>query len=257
MYFKPMINANDKSKINLTKWGGAPTILAYRLFFCIFLWLTAFFLQAELITVDEIVASVNDEIITRSDIDKAIEFYPYFRKKDQADWSFYLTVLQDLINYKVVYLEYNDEVTLTDEDYTEMETAAIKKLGDYDKLMAFLGQYDMQWQDFKDFIKEKVVYEKVLKQKFQLQITIPFRDIENFYNEQYLPEQLSLHLKPKTLIEMAPLIEAKLRKDRTEERLGDWLKEITALYKIENKLLSAADSRTGLRFQSQKHKEFV
>ncbi len=103
--------------------------------------------------------------------------------------------------------------------------------------MALLQQYDMLWRDLREFIKEKVVYEKVLKQKFQLQIAIDFQEIEAFYNEQYLPQQVSLQLKPKTVIEMAPFIEAKLRKDRTEERLAGWLKEITALCKIVNKLL--------------------
>jgi len=207
------------------------------LFFCVFLWLFAFFLRAELVIIDQIAASVNDEIITRSDMDKAIRFYPYFRKKGESDRTFYLNVLQDLINHKMVYLEYGEEVTLKEEDYTEEETAIIKNIGSYEQLMALLQQYDMQWRDFREFIKEKVVYEKVLKQKFQLQIAIDFQEIEAFYNEQYLPQQVSLQLKPKTLIEMAPLIEAKLRKDRTEERLAGWLKEITALCKIENKLL--------------------
>lgn len=203
----------------------------------IFLCLTAFSSHAEWVTIDKIAAAVNDEIITWSDIDKATRFYPYFKKKGQDEHTFYLNVLQDLINHKMVYLEYGGEITLKEEDYTEEETAIIKKMGDYDKLRAVLTQYDMQWPDFREFIKEKVIYEKVLKQKFQLQISIPFQEIENFYNDQYLPQQLSLQLKPKTLIEMAPLIEAKLRKDRTEESLAEWLKEIKALYKIENKLL--------------------
>lgn len=207
------------------------------LFFCVILWASTLFLRSELVVIDRIAASVNDEIITQSDVDKAVHFYPYFRKKDESEGAFYLNVLQDLINHKMVYLEYNEEVTLKEEDYTEAETSIIKKIGSYEQLMALLQQYDMQWRDFRDFIKEKVVYEKVLKQKFQLQIAIDFKEIETFYNEQYLPQQVSLRLKPKTLIEMAPLIEAKLRKDRTEERLTGWLKEITALCKIENKLV--------------------
>ncbi len=207
------------------------------LLFCVFLWLSALLLRAELVIIDQIAASVNEEIITRSDMDKAIRFYPYFRKKGESDRVFYLNVLQDLINHKMVYLEYSEEVTLKEEDYIEEETSIIKKIGSYEQLMALLQQYDMLWRDLREFIKEKVVYEKVLKQKFQLQIAIDFQEIEAFYNEQYLPQQVSLQLKPKTVIEMAPFIEAKLRKDRTEERLAGWLKEITALCKIVNKLL--------------------
>lgn len=205
--------------------------------FCAFLWLFPVSLPAEVIAVDRIAAVVNDEIITQSDIDKAIRFYPVFRKKDESDRAFYISVLQDLINYKVICLEYRDEVTLRDEDYTEVETSIIKKVGSYDRLMRLLHRYDMQWSDFKAFIREKVVYEKVLKQKIQLKMIINFQEIQRFYNEQYLPQQRSLRLKPRTLIEMAPLIETKLRKDRIEQELAEWMKEIAAAYKIENKLL--------------------
>jgi hypothetical protein len=198
---------------------------------------TALFPRPDVILIDKIAAVVNEEIITQSDIDKAIQFYPILRKKDVSPQDFYISVLQDLINYKVVYLEYKDEYTLHQEDYTEVQTSIINKLGSYNKLMVLLRQFDMQWEDFKDFIKEKVFYQKVLKGIFQIKITIDFKEIETFYNEQYLPSQESLQLKPKTLIEMAPLIETQLRKDRTDEALAGWLKEITTSYKIENKLI--------------------
>ncbi len=198
---------------------------------------TTLFLKPDVILIDKIAAVVNEEIITQSDIDNAIRLYTILRKKDVSTQDFYINVLQDLINYKVVYLEYKDEFILQQEDYTGVQTSIIQKLGSYNKLMRLLRQFDMKWEDFKDFIKEKVLYENVLKNIFQIKITIDFEEIETFYNEQYLPSQKSLQLKPKTLIEMAPLIETQLRKDRTDEALAGWLKEITASYKIENKLL--------------------
>jgi len=203
----------------------------------LFLFQTTLFQQPDVILIDKIAAVVNEEIITQSDIDNAIRLYTILRKKDVSTQDFYISVLQDLINYKVVYLEYKDEFILRQEDYTGVQTSIINKLGSYNKLMRLLRQFDMKWEDFKDFIKEKVLYEKVLKNIFQIKITIDFKEIETFYNEQYLPSQKSLQLKPKTLIEMAPLIETQLRKDRTDEALAGWLKEITASYKIENKLI--------------------
>ncbi|MCP5104029.1 MAG: hypothetical protein GY950_11650 [bacterium] len=205
--------------------------------FCAFLWLFSFSLHAEVSRVDKIAAVVNREIITRTDIDKAILLYPLFREKEESDSAFYLSVLQDLIDYKVVYLEYSDEIELREEDYADVQTSIIKKVGSYDQLLRLLKQYDMQWQDFKEFIKEKVAYEKVVKNKLQIRVNINFEEIETFYNNRYLPQQRRLRLKPKTLIEMAPLIENHLKKSRADERLAPWLKEIIASFKIENKLL--------------------
>jgi hypothetical protein len=189
------------------------------------------------ILIDKIAAVVNEEIITMIDIDKAIQFYPAFRKARESEETFYTRVLEDLINYKVVYLEYQSEFTLEDEDYNEVQTAVIEKLGSLDKLMALLDTFDMEWVDFKDFIKEKVIYERVLKEQLQVKITIDFKEIEDFYYKEYRPLQNELELQPLSLFEMAPQIENHLRKVYTQERLADWLKEIRSSYKIENKLL--------------------
>lgn len=191
--------------------------------------------DGSVISVDKIVAVVNEEIITQMDIDRAIQFYPLLRKKGDSDQDFYDRVLQDLIRYRVICLEYADEIVLREEDYTGVQTSIINKLGSYNRLMRMLRQFDMEWEDFKEFIKGKVFYDKVLREKSQIKIDVNFNDIQAFYNEQYLPTQRSLGLKPKTLIEMAPMIENQLRKDRTDESLAGWLKDISASYKIDIK----------------------
>jgi len=196
-------------------------------------------LDAEMILIDKIAATVNEEIITFTDVDKCIQFYPILRKKEESEQDFYIRALQDLINYKVVYLEYKDDFSLQEEDYEEVQTAVIEKLGSLDKLMTLLNKFDLEWQDFKDFIKERVAYEKVLKKQFQVKIAIDFKDIAAFYNEEYVPLQERLGLKPRTLIEMYSLIEQQLKKVRIQEqeKLSQWLTEIRSSYKIENKLL--------------------
>lgn len=187
--------------------------------------------------IDKIFAVVNEEIITKTDIKKAIRFYPVFRKTRESEKKLKIRVLEDLINYKVIYLEYQNEFALTEEDYNETQTAIIEKIGSLDELMILLNLFDMEWKDFKDFIKEKVIYEKVLKEQLQVRITIEFKEIENFYYKEYRPLQKQLELQPLSLFEMAPQIENHLRKVRTREKLADWLKEIRLTYKIENKLI--------------------
>jgi hypothetical protein len=66
---------------------------------------------------------------------------------------------------------------------------------------------------------------------------VNFQEIERFYTQQYLPLQRKLNLQPKTLVEMAGLIEKHLQKEKIEERLSSWLKEMRDLYTIENKLM--------------------
>jgi peptidyl-prolyl cis-trans isomerase SurA len=189
------------------------------------------------ILIDRIAAVVDDEIITLTDIDKAVQICPGFKRQQESEDEFYARVLQDLINYKVVYLEYRNDFELQEEDYAEVQTAVIEKFGSLDKLMSRLHTFDMDWSDFKAYIREKVVYEKVLQKRLQVKITINFKEIETFYYNEYLPQQERVDLKPLSLIEMFPRIENHLRKVRTQQNLAQWLAEIRSSYKIENKLI--------------------
>jgi len=195
-------------------------------------------LQPGPILVDKIAAIVNDEIITIHDIERAIVFYPTLRQINETEENFYFRVLSDLINFKMISQEFSDEFNLSEEDFEQVQTPILKKSGSMEKLLAVLNGFTMTWSDFQNFIREKVLYEKVLKEKFQLEITIPFNEIENFYTSDYVASQQRLGLAPQTLVEMAPLIEKYLRQLKTEGQLSAWLNDLRANYKIEIKLRS-------------------
>jgi hypothetical protein len=195
-------------------------------------------LQPGLILVDKIAATVNEEIITIHDIERAIAFFPVLRQGSEAEESFYFRVLSDLISYKVIALEYGDEFNLGEEDFEFVQMQILQKAGSLENLLAELGNFSMVWSDFEEFIREKVLYEKVLREKFPMEITIPFAEIEEFFNHDYLPSQLQLGLEPRSLAEMAPQIEKYLRKLRTEKQLSAWLNDMRSAYKIEIKLRS-------------------
>lgn len=192
--------------------------------------------------IDRVVAVVNDEIITLTDIQKATLLYPLFRDREESEKEFQERVLISLINHKVIYHEYRDEVLLNEEDYEDVQTPVIKKVGSLGELMVLLRHYDMDWQDFKRFIVEKVLYEKVLKDQFSTKITIPYTEIQAFYEGEYLPVQKRLGLQARSLVEMTPLIEKYLRKTYTDDRLKTWLEDIKATYRIENLLFQDSDA---------------
>jgi hypothetical protein len=195
-------------------------------------------LQPGLILVDKVAATINDEIITVHDIERAIVFFPELRQNNESEEHFYFRVLNDLITYKVIALEYGDEFNLGEEDFEAVQTQILQKAGSLEKLLAELSNFAMSWSDFRAFIREKVLYEKVIKEKFPMEFAIPFEEIEKFYNHDYLPSQLQLGLEPRSLAEMAPQIEKYLRKLGTEKQLATWLGDIRAAYKIETKLRS-------------------
>ena len=134
--------------------------------------------------IDKVAAVVNDEIITYSDVEKAILFYPELLRLEKTEETFTSHIIEELVNYRVVYLEYRDEFTLGDDDIELVQTPILGKIGSMEKLRDILRGFDMEWADFQVFIREKVLYEKVLRERFMMNISVEFSDIEAFYQNE-------------------------------------------------------------------------
>lgn len=195
-------------------------------------------IQAGPVLVDRIVAQVNEEIITLHDVERAVALFPVQSLESESEDEFYSRVLDDMVTCKVISLEYGDEFTLNEEDVEAVQRQILQKAGSLEALQATLGRFAMNWDDFKRFIREKVLYEKVLREKFPMELIIPFDEIEAYYQSVYLPSHLQIGLEPQSLVEMAPQIETFLRRRRTEQQLFDWLADIRSAYRVEIKLRS-------------------
>jgi len=205
------------------------------MFFKILLSLLLFVHPSEIV-IDRIVAVINTEVITLSDIDKSLLFNSPDRNSRQDEGNLYLDELKKLIDYKIVYLEYRDQFQHTDEDFEKIQLSIIKKYGSMDNVLNALKGFDMDMKDLREFLIEKIIYEKVIKDKFLLGVVIESSEIEKFYNEEYLPSSNRLKIEPKSMIEMTPQIENFLRGNKVKEELSFWLGGLKASYKIENKL---------------------
>lgn len=194
--------------------------------------------RPEAILVDRIAAQVNDQIITLHDIERAVALFPEARGEIESEGQFFLRTLDDLITYKVIALEFGAEFTVNEEDREAVQRQVLQKAGSLEALRATLDGFAMSWDDFEAFIREKVLYEKVLREKFPTELVIPFEEIEEYYNRVFLPSRLQMGLEPQSLVEMTPQIESYLRRQRMEKQLSDWLGEIRSAYRIEIKLRS-------------------
>lgn len=194
--------------------------------------------RPEAILVDRIAALVNDQVITLHDIERAVALFPEQRREDESEDQFYQRILGQLVTYKMIALEFGAEFPLNDEDREAVQRQVLLRAGSLEALQATLEGFEMNWGDFEAFIRERVLYEKVLREKFPMELIIPFEEIEEYYNGVFLPSRLQLGLEPQSLVEMAPQIESYLRRQRMEQQLSDWLNEIRTAYRIEIKLRS-------------------
>ncbi len=200
--------------------------------FLLFLFLSFTLVAQQQIIVDKMVGRVGQEIITMSDIEKYITFF-LSQGKEEKEKHFYDRGLEEIINHKVVYLEYSGSFSINKSDYEKVLVKVLEKVGGISELDYLLNKFGMNKDDFKDFVRYKIVYGLVINRKLNLKIKVTLKEIEDYYSQKYLPVQRQMKLKIKSMIELAPLIEKKLREEKRKVMVVNWIENLKKNYTIE------------------------
>jgi peptidyl-prolyl cis-trans isomerase SurA len=153
--------------------------------------------------VDEIIARVNDQIITRSEFEKAKTSRLEELKQAVPDWQSkweqaQKEVLRDLIDRQLL-LEKGKELGVTGETETVKRLNQMRQqmgLASMEDLEAEAKKQGVQFEDFKEQIRTGVVTEKVIGQEVGSKIHITNEEVQEFYNQHQKelegPEEVSL-----------------------------------------------------------------
>jgi len=154
--------------------------------------------------VDEIIARVNDQIITRADMEKARQTnQEELKQRFPSDWQAKWTkaqndILRDLIDQQLL-LARGDELGITG------QTEVVKRLNQLRQQMnlAIIGDLEAEakkqgvsYEDFKEQIRVSAVTQQVIAQEVGGKIHISNEDVQDWYNkhqkEREGPEEVGL-----------------------------------------------------------------
>jgi peptidyl-prolyl cis-trans isomerase SurA len=159
--------------------------------------------------VEEIIARVNNEVITRSDLDKARttaeedanqecqgRCTPDQLKADVEDRR--KNALRDLIDQTLLVQRGKDMgLSVEPEVIKRLDSIRINnKLGSMEDLEKAVSSQGLNWEDFKDNIRKGILTQRVISQEVGSHINVSHDEIEKYYNEhkkEYIrPEQVAL-----------------------------------------------------------------
>lgn len=154
--------------------------------------------------VDEIVARVNDSIITHADMEKGTQqAQEELKQRDPSNWQSKWSerqkdVLRDLIDRQLL-LDKGKELGI------EGQTEMIKRLNEIRQQMGLASMEDLEkaaqqqgvsYEDFKEQTRENIVTEKVIGQEVGSHIHISNEEVQAWYNDHQKdlasPEQVRL-----------------------------------------------------------------
>lgn len=141
--------------------------------------------------VDEIIARVNDSIITHADMNKGKQQAEEdLKQRYPSDWQSKLAerqkdVLRDLVDRQLL-LDKAKELGITGETETIKKLNEIRQqmgLGSMEDLEKAAQQQGVSYEDFKEQTRENIVTEKVIGQEVGARIHITNDEVQAWYNE--------------------------------------------------------------------------
>ena len=147
--------------------------------------LCIFLLKAgEAEVVDRIVAIVNDEVITLTDIRIVEAFGLSDGIKSAREGDGQRLILDNLINQKLVAQLASEGVTVDKREVESYLSEIIRRI-DPDLAERELIQFGLDWDDLKTYLRDKLLYQKVLSSRFDMGVIVSIEEIERYY-EQFL-----------------------------------------------------------------------
>jgi peptidyl-prolyl cis-trans isomerase SurA len=160
-------------------------------FLCIFLMMLSFSVQAEV--VDEVVAVVNNEVITLSELVRVAQVH-----FSNADPSRYREVLEKLIDQKLIDQASKDMSIKVSEKEIDAMIQGFKennKITDV-QLKDALQQQGLTWEEYRKEIREGIRRNQVIGQMVRSKISVSEKEIKDYYqkhpNDFFEPAQVKL-----------------------------------------------------------------
>ena len=171
--------------------------------------------------VDHIVAAVNQEVITSSDLAHAVALN--MRLGSNKDpMTLESETLEGLINRRLLVQEARRLrfVEVTDQDISA-ETEKMKKLFGSDKTFDdFLSEQGMSEQELSRMLGEQLLVERFVEKKVGLFVRVNRDQVQNFF------DQNSALYQGKSFPEVQKMIYALLMKRKTEQQLDQYVAEL-------------------------------
>jgi len=202
--------------------------------FLFFLWmLSPGYGQGEV--VDRIVAIVNDEVITLTDVNIIQTFGLFEDLEESPDADRQTQILSRLINQKLVIQLASERIVVAEEEL-EVSLSDVVQGTDPGLAGTALLQFGLDWDDLKSYLREKLLFQKIISQRFNRGVIVSIEEIERYYEQVYVPSQREKNINPQPMIEVLNQIEGELQREKVEDQVQEWIKNLKREANIQIKI---------------------
>jgi len=175
--------------------------------------------------VDRIVAVVNDEVITLTDVNIILRFGLFEDLEGSQEEEARGKILNRLIDQKLVIQLAGERLMVAEEEIEAILSDIVQKT-DPDLAEEALLQFGLDWDDLKSYLREKLLFQKIISQRFNRGVIVSIDEIERYYEQVYVPSQREKNLSPQPMIEVLDRLEGELQREKVEDQVQEWIENL-------------------------------
>lgn len=185
--------------------------------------------------IDRIMAIVNDQVITLTDVNIIQKFGLFEDVEETGEGDIQRRIINRLIDQKLVIQLASERLVVSEEELEALLSDLIQKT-DPDLAEESLLQFGLDWDDLKSYLREKLLFQKIISQRFSRGVIVSIEEIEKYYEQVYVPSQRERDMNPQPMIEVLDQIEAALTREKVEGQVQGWIENLKRDAKIQVKI---------------------
>jgi len=175
--------------------------------------------------IDRVAAVVNDNVITLSDVKIVASFNLFDEEEKESQEKDFFRILNLLINQKLVIGLTQESIPVEPESVEAAYQSLLKKLG-YKAVKTRLDLFGLQKEDLEAYLFEKILFQRIIEDRFGLAVRVSLKEIEEFYREKIVPAQKTKNIEPLPMMDVLEEIESAIKKDKISTLVGEWLNNL-------------------------------
>ena len=188
--------------------------------------------------IDRIVALVDEQVITLTDLKIAEAFGLYEDELEEESDKRLFRLLERIINQKIVITATSEDIIIEEEEIEAELKKAEEKLGT-GEFQRRLEEFGLRLESLKTYFKEKILYQNILSRRFGQGVPVNLEEIENHYRQIYIPSQEKKRLKPRPMMEILDEIESAIKQEKIKKQKTDWINNLKKQAEIEIRLVDS------------------
>jgi hypothetical protein len=192
-------------------------------------------------TIDRLVATVNRQVITLSDIENDLKFQKLEAGKDASSKSpedrkkEFEAALQRVIEQLLIRQQLQElaVVDVSEEEVSKQLTQIRKQYGEDRDWESLLKLLDISREELNAHIQWQLKVMKFLNNRFRPFVIVDQKEIETYYRETFVPELVRRQLLQPSLGEVEAKIQEILTEDKLNRQIEDWLRSLKSAANIQ------------------------